>query len=84
MRRYFRMAQVDGRDRGAADAEQFYLFASTAVRDMHHRRVISGNPPAIEEGVWFRLFNGIVVDAVTGERYSEADSATELYDITPN
>lgn len=83
MKRFHRLALIDGRT-VEQDYQRFYLFAPSAVRDLHVNRLVPGDPPRIEQGMWLRLFNGIVVDAATAERYSEADSARELYDISIN
>lgn len=83
MKHYHRLALIDGRT-SEQDYQRFYLFAPRALIDLHVNRLVPGDPPRIEQGLWFRMFNGIVADAVTAQRYSEADSARELYDITVN
>lgn len=83
MKHYYRLAFIDGRTK-AADHEAFYGFAATAVRDLHGSRIIPGDPPRIEHCIYFRLFNGIVVNAFTAERLGQAESARELYDVSIN
>ena len=84
MKTYFRLAVIDGRANLAAGYQHFYLFAPSAVRHIHTSRLVKGTPPKIEHGVWFRLFNGGVVDAVTAERFSEVGSLSELFDLSVN
>lgn len=83
MRHYHRLALVDGRTT-EQDYERFYLFAARALVDLHVNRLIPRDPPRIEQGLWFRMFNGVVADAVTAVRLSEDDSARELFDVTIN
>lgn len=83
MKHYHQLALIAGRTT-EQDYQRFYLAAPIAIRDVHVNRLVPGNPPRIEQGIWFRMFNGIVIEAVTANRYSEAESARELYDITIN
>lgn len=84
MKTYFKLAVIDGRADLEAGYQNFYLFAPSAVRQIHSSRLVKGTPPKIEQGVWFRLFNGIVVDAATAERFSEVGSLSELFDLSVN
>ena len=84
MKSHFRFAQTAGLNRDETDYQRFYLFAPSAVQAIHTRRLVPGTPPEIRQGIWFRLFNGIVVDAVTAERYSVEASAPALFDIPLN
>lgn len=84
MKAHFRFAHTAGLNRGETDYQRFYLFAPSAVQAIHTRRLVPGTPPEIRLGLWFRLFNGIVVHAVTGEHYSVEASAPALYDMPVN
>lgn len=83
MKHYHRLALMDGRTQ-EQDYQRFYLFAPRAVIDLHVNRLVPGDPPRIEHGLWFRMFNGVVAEAATAHRLGEAESARELYDITIN
>jgi hypothetical protein len=82
MEYYFRLARLDGRTK-KPDPECFYGFEAAEVTALHTTRLFAGPPSSVEQGLWFRLDDGIVVDAVTARSFSKAESAAKFYDIAP-